>query len=96
MINHGLKVRRGRAVGVVTFTVDVDADFDMEALRTGEPAWDLIVRAKGAIVEEAKRKVAMGNCSAKIEALSVDYPTDVIGTTTKDFAPLSSEVERPS
>ncbi len=61
-----------KVVGIVTFEVEVATDIDVDLFeKTKNTAFDFQTKARMALIDEAKRKVAMGNCQARIVGLDI-------------------------
>jgi hypothetical protein len=61
-----------RVVGIVTFEVEVNTDIDVDLFQsTKDTAWDFQTKARMALIDEAKQKVALGNCQARIVGLDI-------------------------
>jgi hypothetical protein len=61
-----------KVVGIVIFEVEVATDISVDLFEgTRDTAFDFQLKARMALIDEAKRKVAMGNCQARIVGLDI-------------------------
>jgi hypothetical protein len=61
-----------KVVGIVTFEVEVSTEIQIDTfIKTGDSADDFQAKARMALMDEAKKKVAKGNCQARIVGLDI-------------------------
>ncbi len=61
-----LKEKSYKVNGIVTFTVEAEAEIPVFVDHKQEPNWSFASQAQIALIEAAKKKVEIGNCDAKV------------------------------